>query len=349
MPPEMGLDLFHVQADILRRSQIPAQDFLQLYAAGDPVQVLLPFVKEDTVKIPGIFEYTDFGHDIWIQEIIFKGIIFQHQYVLPGDSGQPVRVLQIPVLIIPAEGGGELFPVFAVPVPDHQKTFPKVRLIDIFEIGVGFDVGTAIGGNDGDPGELSLLVIDLRIIFLEQKGKPAFVLLAFHNKNKAYVHQISCVEAQVVQNGGEIGVFPDGGPPVLPQNHLADLPAVKLEQQIGGMSAEDHLAFLGDPVKDLAGFFLQAGVEEDLRILHEDQSGDPSLVLHIGFQKGQKINAAHPFGQPGDRGGTGVLLGLYGGPYLKDAVCIAGEFIADVSFHAAVPVEVFIYFMGKGA
>ena len=47
-----------------------------MLAAGKFMKILLPFIKEDGVKIIRALDHADLGHNLGIKEIIFKGIIF---------------------------------------------------------------------------------------------------------------------------------------------------------------------------------------------------------------------------------------------------------------------------------
>lgn len=73
------------------------------------------------------------------------------------------------------------------------------------------------------------------------------------------------------------------------------------------MGGEDDLVFPGEPVKDLPGYLLKPGVQEDLRVLDHDNAGQALFHLRVRLQKGEQVDGAHALSHPGD--GAGQALG----------------------------------------
>ena len=113
------------------------------------------------------------------------------------------------------------------------------------------------------------------------------------------------------------------------------------------MSGEDHLAFLGKVIQDLTGNLLKLRVEEDLRILHENQRGHPVGVLHVSLQQGQQIDAAHTFAQPGDGGRKGLGRLPDQALHLKNIPRMAGQIIGNAAVGAAVSGKIVVHPGGK--
>ena len=135
--------------------------------------------------------------------------------------------------------------IFAVAIPDHQEIILQINLVDIFQVGVSLDIGAAVGGDDGHTGRFSFIIVYLGVIFVQQQRQAAFVLAAFDNKNKIYIHQVVGAVSQVIENHADIGMFTDSGIAIFIQNHLTNLTAVEIRQQIWGMSGKNHLIFAG--------------------------------------------------------------------------------------------------------
>lgn len=101
-------------------------------AAGKAVQVFLPLVKQYLPEGVFAFHNTEPCHNLRIQEIILKGVIFQDQDVAAADLGKFICILQIPFVIVAAELGGKHLRVLAVTVADHQKLVAQIYLIHVF-------------------------------------------------------------------------------------------------------------------------------------------------------------------------------------------------------------------------
>ena len=117
---------------ILRGGEVPAQGLYELLAAGEPVEIFPPFFVQGLVKGFLALHNAQLCHDLRVKEVVFKGIIFQDQHVPSGDSGEPVHVLGIPRVIIPAELPRQLLRILSIPVPDHQELVPDIDLVHIF-------------------------------------------------------------------------------------------------------------------------------------------------------------------------------------------------------------------------
>ena len=87
--------------------------------------------------------------------------------------------------------------VFPVSVPDHEKLILQVHLVHVFEICVGLDIGAAVGGDNGYPGQTAAFVVNLGIILFQEKGKAAFVLFSLYDKYEIHPQKISCRVAQI--------------------------------------------------------------------------------------------------------------------------------------------------------
>ena len=283
---------------IIRRFQIFSQYLPQMSSAGDPVQILLPFFQQYLIECLFGFYHSQLRHHFGIQEIIFKGVISENQHIFRTHSGQPVHILQVPLLIVPAKLASQHGRILAVPVPDHQELIPQIDLVHVFQVGVGLDIRTAVGGNDRDTGEPALRVVHFRIIFLKQQGKAAFILFPLHDKYKVHVHQIARSISEIVQDRADICFLPDIRGTVLPDHYLADLAAVKIGQQVGRMGGKNNLVFPGQPVQDLSGYLLQSGVKEDLRIFDQDNTRQIFFNLRICLQQRKQVNTAHSLAHP---------------------------------------------------
>src|SRR5699024_4817634 len=91
----------------------------------------------------------------------------------------------------------------------------------------------------------------------------------------------------------------------------------------------------------------QAGMKENLRIFHQDQSRDPLLVLKIRLQKRQKIDTPHALAKSGNRLCFSRSSGIEIRVHLKKPVRITCQLIADGSRHSAVIAEILVDPAGK--
>ena len=314
-------------------------------ASPGPVEIFFPFFQKDLIEIFRFFKDSQFCHDLRIQKVIFKRVVFQHQYIFGRYSWEAVHIFQVPFFVVFTQGADQLFMVFPVSVPDHEKLILQVHLVHVFEICIGLNIGAAVGSDNGHPGQTAVFVVDLGIILFQEKGKTAFILFSLDDKYEIHTQKISCRVAQIFQHPGEIRLFPDGGKSLFIQKDLTDLPAVKGRQQIGRVGGKDYLAFFGKPVQDLAGGFLKLGMEKDFRILHKENGGEPAVVFHIGFQKRQKVNAPHSLSQLSYRGRLLLIFLADISLYLEKLSGVGGKIIGDFSVITAVFSEILIYFI----
>ena len=235
MSAHVDFNFFHVCFHIFHRGKILPENRCQMSAAGDAVQILFPFFQKDFIEGVLGFDDTEQSHDFGVQKVVFKGIIAQNQHVLRTNPGKHIHIFQIPLFIVAAELLSQPGWVVAVAVPDHQKLISKIDLVHVFQICVGLDVGTAVGGEDGDSGQISVRIIGFGIIFPKQQRETALVLSSLHDKDKVHVHQIARRIAEIIQNGADIRLLPDAGTALFVQNHLTDLHAVEIGQKIGRM------------------------------------------------------------------------------------------------------------------
>ena len=149
--------------------------------------------------------------------------------------------------------------VFPVSVPDHEKLILQVHLVHVFEICIGFDIGAAVGGDNGYPGQTAAFVVNLGIIlFQEKRGRrllSCFPSTIIRNPPPEDLLQ-SSPDLLILEKGL---FFPGRWAGLFIQDDLPDLPAVKGRQQIGRVGGKDYLAFLESRVQDLAGGFLKLG------------------------------------------------------------------------------------------
>src|SRR5699024_2349288 len=136
-----------------------------------------------------------------------------------------------------------------------------------------------------NPGKCPVLFIGFVIILPDQKRQSVFILLSFHNKDEIYVHEVISGISEIIQYFTDIRLFPYFGGAVLSGQHLADLSAVKVCQEIWRMGGKDHLTLSGKPVKDISCHLLQLWMKENLRIFHEDQVSSRYFCLLAGLQK----------------------------------------------------------------
>ena len=210
------------------RLKILSDHFFKLLPALQPVQILLPFFHENLVKLFLRLQYPDLRHDLRIQKIILKGIISENEHIFLRHPGEPVHVLLISAGIITAELSFQFFSVFPVTVPDHEEIVLDIDLVHIFQIGIGLDIGTAVCRDDRDPGQIALIVIRLRIIFSDQKRKPALILFSFHDEDKIHIHQVIRRISKIIQHSADVGLLPDLRKSLCIQEYLTNLPAVEI-------------------------------------------------------------------------------------------------------------------------
>lgn len=103
----------------------------QMAAAGQAMQIVLPFFEKCLPERFLAVHDSQPRHDRRIEKIVFKGVIFEDQDIAAADSGKLVNILLVPFLIIPAQLGSQLFGILAVPVPDHQELIPQIDLIHV--------------------------------------------------------------------------------------------------------------------------------------------------------------------------------------------------------------------------
>ena len=80
---------------------------------------------------------------------------------------------------------------------------------------------------------------------------------------------------------------------ILIQHHLANLPGRKIQQHSRRVGLENHLVFLGQPVKNLTAGLLKLGMKINLRVLHHNQAWNPVSLPDVGFQKREHIDTLH--------------------------------------------------------
>ena len=61
------------------------------------------------------------------------------------------------------------------------------------------------------------------------------------------------------------------------------------------MRGKDHLILLGQAVQNLAGNLLKLRMQINLRILHQDDTGQGLRLVNIRLQKRKYINTADTF------------------------------------------------------
>ena len=165
----------------------------QFFSTGKPMQIFVPFFVKHVIKSIRAWNNAEFCHNIWIEKVIFKGVIFQDQDIFLCNPWQMVDITAIPFIIIAAELTLQHIRVFAVTITNHQEAVFQINLVDVFQIGIGLDIGAAVGGDDGYTGRFAFIIVYFGVIFSQQQRKSAFVLAAFDNKYKIDIHHWRCI------------------------------------------------------------------------------------------------------------------------------------------------------------
>ena len=83
------------------------------------MQIFVPFFVKYIIKSFGAWNNAEFCHNIRIEKVIFKGVIFQDQDIFLCNPWQMVDITDIPFIIIAAELVFQHICIFAVAIPDH--------------------------------------------------------------------------------------------------------------------------------------------------------------------------------------------------------------------------------------
>ena len=172
--------------------------------------------------------------------------------------------------------------------------------------------------------------MDLGIVFFQEKGKAALILLSLHDEYKIDVHGIGCSISQIIENFSDIRISPDNGVIFIIQYYLPDLTVGEVQKKLGGVGAEQNLILLGQPVQNLAGYLLKLRVEKQLRILHNDNARHPVLSLNICFQQGQHVDTPHTFSHMLHRIHLFAFAVISLHLNLKHLIDITAQFIEDI-------------------
>ncbi len=85
-----------------------------------------------------------------------------------------VDITDIPFIIIAGRAdASKISRVFAVTITDHQEAVFQINLVDVFQIGIGLDIGAAAGGDDGHTGLAFIIVYISGVIFSQQQRQSA--------------------------------------------------------------------------------------------------------------------------------------------------------------------------------
>ncbi len=101
--------------------------------------------------------------------------------------------------------------------------------------------------------------------------------------------------------------------------------AAEVKDHVRRVGGEQDLILFGQTVQNFPGFFLQFRVKERLRVLDQDHTGNPVVVLGVSLQKREHIDAAHTFSHMFHRG-VCAALGVVG-------FCRNGAHFVDVAAH----------------
>ena len=112
------------------------------------------------------------------------------------------------------------------------------------------------------------------------------------------------------------------------------------------MGGEDHLVLGRQTIQDGPAHLLETGMQEDLRILDHDDTGQVLLDLCIRFQKGEQVDGPHslPHVGNGPRHILGRMTDL--GRHLQDLLHIPVHEIQDL-LPPAVLVKTVVDLVGK--
>ena len=133
-----------------------------------------------------------------------------------------VDITDIPFIIIAAELMLQHIRVFAVTITDHQEAVFQINLVDVFQIGIGLDIGAAVGGDDTTwKACLHHRIFRSNIFHIQRQSALS---ASFDNKYKIDIHQIIGAVSQIIENDADICMFTNSGIAITVQYNLLQIP-----------------------------------------------------------------------------------------------------------------------------